>query len=158
LKYRKGFKGGFFGFEMKNYVQFFDFDKLRDYFANNLNSDKKGRRLYLNQDVICKNIFVSIIPVLSEFDYVNRLSSISFTQGDYVNVDGIGIWEEFRIRFKKSISLKDGKRIQKGKYRVMVKCQRDKTPIVKTFVRKLGRWKKSKLPDGLPLEKILKSM
>jgi len=139
---------------MKN-TNFFDFGKLNEYFTKNLGKDRKGRGLYLEQDVVCKSLSFCFIPTLCEFDYIKCLSSSSVTQGNYNYEKGIGIWEEFRINLKGPIFLKNNKIIPKGKYRIKVRQEADKKPIVQTFVPGLFGWKERSLPISLPLNEVL---
>jgi len=140
---------------------FFDFEKWHNYLANDFSCAKLKIESGKNKE----KVYVTNITTSSfQFTDLDFVESLSFTNGKYTrkSVLGVleeGVWEEVRLKVKIPKHFKGKYLIPKGKYRIRVQLYAvdsfpQSKPVVKTFVRSFGRWKKQDFP--LPLDKILK--
>lgn len=137
--------------------KYFDLNRFETYLRSNLQGcNLSVRQIKRNQEQLTLDRPQSSSFQISEID---TLGNVSFTSGSYINrkTGERGNWEEFRLRVKSTKHFVGVSPLESGKYRIRVQDEEGwEKPVVETFVRGFGSWKKKSLPSPIPLVEILK--
>ena len=138
--------------------RFFDFDKWNQYLKDNFFCGELDvRQKKESSEMVYVTEHTEHSFQIAKYDFVENHF---FTTGSYSKSRTIGIWEEFRLRTKIPTHFKGKNSIPPGKYRIRVQQENNSKPEVNTFIRGgifgIRYWTKQKLPDSMPLDKILK--